>query len=340
MWLHSIRLYLKVALFFYYKKRVVVKKENIPDNEPIMFLGNHQNALLDALLIAVSTKRFCYFLTRASVFQNKVYSKVLKSLQMIPVYRIRDGWSSLSNNAAIFESCTELLHHNEALALFPEGNHNLKRTVRPLSKGFTRIIFETWERYPETNINLIPVGVNYQNATAFGDSASIYFGETFSAKSVISDDRNKSVSELKAKVHEELQKLTTHIPEEIYDAKLDLLDKHRISFVNPDHVNAVISDEEIDLEIQRSRKSFLLKPVFKSLLALLLFGPYLIWRLLVKPKVASPEFIGTFRFAIGISLVPLWIILGVVLLTNYISLLIGILFLVVVLILDLLTIKT
>ncbi|GAA4281576.1 hypothetical protein GCM10022260_19970 [Gaetbulibacter aestuarii] len=304
-----------------------------------MFLGNHQNALLDALLIAVSTKRFCYFLTRASVFQNKIATRALKSLQLIPIYRIRDGWSNLSNNAAIFENCTELLHNNEAIALFPEGNHNLNRTVRPLSKGFTRIIFETLERYPETDIKMIPVGVNYQKATAFGDSAAIFFGASFEAKSIISEDKNKSVLDLKVKVHEELINLTTHIPPDSYDTTLKILEKHRISYLNPKHVNDVISTNRITSEIKTVKKSFFIKHVFKWLLAMLLFGPYLVWHLLVKPKVASPEFIGTFRFAIGISLVPVWIIFGIILLTVYFNLAVGLLFFLVILTLDLLTVK-
>ena len=318
MWLYSVRLYLKVALWFYYNKIVVVKKREIPKKVPIMFLGNHQNALLDALLIAVSTDRFCYFLTRASVFQNKILTRALKSLRLIPIYRIRDGWSSLSNNAAVFENCTELLHRNEALALFPEGNHSLKRTVRPLSKGFTRIIFETLDKYPETDLELIPVGVNYQNATVFGDTATVYFGEPFRAKSVISEDKNESVQDLKAKVHGELQKLTTHIPNDSYDATLKMLEKHRISYLDPIQVNKVISNEKINFKIKTAKKPFPLKPIFKLLLAVLLLGPYLVWRLVVKPRVASPEFTGTFRFAIGISLVPLWIIfISLILVLNF-----------------------
>ena len=330
MWLYSVRLYLRVALWFYYKKIVVVKKEEIPKQEPVMFLGNHQNALLDALLIAMSTDRFCYFLTRAGVFQNKILSRVLKSLRMIPVYRIRDGWSNLSNNSAIFENCTELLHRNEALALFPEGNHNLRRTVRPLSKGFTRIIFETLDRYPDIDLKLIPVGVNYQNATAFGDTAAIYFGEPLAVKSVVSEDKNKSVQDLKAKVRGELKNLTTHIPHDSYDASLKILEKHRMSYLDPAHVNEVISNEKINLKIQTYKNPSQLKPIFKSLLAVLLLVPYLSWRLFVKPRVASPEFIGTFRFAIEISLVPLWIIfISLILLLNFGWLLGGLYFLLV-----------
>jgi 1-acyl-sn-glycerol-3-phosphate acyltransferase len=76
------------------------------------------------------------------VFKKPLVAKILDSLQMLPVYRIRDGWGNLTNNTAVFERCSKLLKTGECIVIFPEGNHNLKRTVRPLSKRFT--ITSSW----------------------------------------------------------------------------------------------------------------------------------------------------------------------------------------------------
>lgn len=127
-----VRVYLSMGLFFYYKKISVVKEEGIPKNKPILLLSNHQNALIDALLIATTSGRFSYFLTRASVFKKKLVSKLLYSVNMLPVYRVRDGWSTISKNNYIFKTCTQKLKNNEAVALFPEGNHHINRSVRPI----------------------------------------------------------------------------------------------------------------------------------------------------------------------------------------------------------------
>ena len=91
-------------MFFYFKRIHVHNVENVPKDKPVLLLANHQNALLDALLIATKCGRFSYFLTRAAVFKKSFIGKILKSLQMLPVYRVRDGWSTISNNNAIFES--------------------------------------------------------------------------------------------------------------------------------------------------------------------------------------------------------------------------------------------
>ena len=55
--------------------------ENLPKNQPVLILGNHRNALLDALLVACYTNRLSHYLTRAGVFKKNVVSKFLKSLQ-------------------------------------------------------------------------------------------------------------------------------------------------------------------------------------------------------------------------------------------------------------------
>ena len=119
LWLHSVRLYLQLGMFFYFRRINVHHLENVPKDKPVLLLANHQNALIDALLIALKSGRFAYFLTRAGVFKKAFISKLLKSLQMLPVYRVRDGWNNLTNNNAIFENCTNLLHKGRSCGDLP-----------------------------------------------------------------------------------------------------------------------------------------------------------------------------------------------------------------------------
>ena len=219
LWLHSVRLYLKIGLFFYFKKITVVNADKVPKDGAVLLLSNHQNALLDALLIATNSGRFSYFLTRASVFNNKLISKILRSLLMIPVYRIRDGWGNLTKNNSVFSSTAKLLSKQKAIVIFPEGSHNLKRTVRPLSKGFARIIFETLDDFPDTKITLVPVGVNFVHAERFADSTLLNFGNAI----VVDANSTKSASELKETIFKELCQLTIHINSDDYDETLKKL---------------------------------------------------------------------------------------------------------------------
>ncbi len=339
IWLHSVRGYIWLGLFFYFKKIEVLNSDSVSKNQPVLILGNHQNALLDALLIATTSNRFSYFLTRAGVFNNPVISNILKGLNMIPVYRIRDGWNNLTNNNAVFESCTNLLNENEAIAIFPEGNHNLQRKVRPLSKGFTRIVFDTLDKNPDLNLQLVPVGFNYEKPEHFGDSVSIVYGELIEAKQFNSDNRNESIIKLKAAIFNALIKLTTHIPSDNYTITLKKLEELNVDFLKPDGVNQCISTNFENCNSSKKKRLSILKVFFKILLILMLFVPYLIWKFTIQPKVSEKEFMATFRFAIAITLVPVFIVFVMLVLASVFSFSIAFLYLFMVLLLNLTAVK-
>ena len=295
-------------MFFYFRRIKIYDAKNVPKNKPVLLLSNHQNALLDALLIATKSGRLSYFLTRASVFDKPVVARILKSLQLLPVYRIRDGWGNLANNNAIFENCSKLLYYNECIVIFPEGNHNLKRMVRPLSKGFTRIILDSLESYPEMDLHLLPVGLNYQKAESFPDSTSIYFGTPILARDYISGNKNEDVVNLKAKIQHKISQLTTDIPELNYQYSLDLLKSINADFLNPKSVNSCIHSNFKDCQTREAKNNTFFKNTFKVFLVCAFIVPFLVWRYFAKPKIKEIEFLSTFRFALAITLGPLWLI--------------------------------
>lgn len=330
---------MSLGLFFYFKKIKVHGLENIPKDEAVLFLANHQNALLDALLIATKSGRFSFFLTRAAVFQKPLVSKVLKSLQMMPVYRIRDGWNNISKNNAIFKSCIGLFKNKEAVVIFPEGNHNLQRRVRPLSKGFTRIVFDALESYPDIDIQLIPVGLNYISSPDFFDSTAVFFGKPISARSFVTEDRNKDVVTIKAKIKAELSQLTTHIPEENYEIISSKLDVLQVDYLNPKAVNTCINSKFKDCKNKPKVSISFLKSVFKFFMILNILIPYLIWTKNIKPKITETEFRSTFRFAVAIVLVPFYLLLVTIGVATFTSTMIALLYLISVLLICLLAVK-
>lgn len=339
IWLHSVRAYIRLGLFFYFKKIKVQHSQSISKEKAVLFLGNHQNALLDALLIATKNGRFAYFLTRASVFKNALIGSVLKSLWMLPVYRVRDGWSSIANNNSIFKKCSELLHQKQAIVIFPEGDHNLKRTVRPLSKGFTRIVFDTIDRFPEVEMQLIPVGLNYVNAAQFGDSVLLNFGTPISSNNYKSDDRVQNVNQLKKKVFDSLTTLTTHIPSDMYEKTLQKLDALQVDYLQPKTVNACINQQFKACKLSKAKNTSLFKRLCKTLLIIHLILPYLLWKKLLEPKVKEVEFKSTFRFVVAITMVPIFMILMMLALGYTIGIQSAFMYLLNVLLLDILAVK-
>ena len=339
IWLYVWRGYLQIGMFFYFKRVKVFGLESLPKNQPVLILGNHRNALLDALLVACYTNRLNHFLTRAGVFKKNTVSKFLKSLQMLPVYRIRDGWGNLTNNNAIFETCTELLNKNETVVIFPEGGHDLVRRVRPLSKGFTRIVFDSLEKYPEMDLQLVPVGLNFQETLGCPDSASIYYGKPIAAKQFVSDNRNESVVNLKTRIQTEMAKLTTDIPKDTYEQDLKILDNLNVNYLNPERVNQCIQDKFENCKTRKPSKLDWLRSILKYVMILNLLVPYVIWKKVAQPKIKELEFTATFRFAIALTLVPLYLILITVVLGIVFSSSVALIYLASVLLLSLIAVK-
>lgn len=305
-----VKIWMKINLHLYFG---IIEKHglyNVPKNQPVLFLPNHQNALLDVLLIAVDCNRKPWFLTRSDVFKSKTLKTIFGFFQMIPIYRIRDGRESLKNNQAVFDRCTELLLKKEALLMFPEANHNLKRRVRPLSKGFTRILFNTLNQNDTIDIQIVPIGINYNNATLFPDRVSLYFDTPISVRELYDEtDVKSSIDRIKDVVSNQLKTVTTHIEdEENYDIKLAQLHAQNADFLNPIETNLKLQQlhsEQVELP---AKSAALFSKIFRLVFNVLNFPVLLLWKYYFKPKVWEAEFMGTLRFAFSLISFPIYYI--------------------------------
>jgi len=336
------RVYLKIGIFFLHKKITVVGKENIPKKGAILFIGNHQNALIDAILIPTTTNRVIHFLTRASAFKKGLVETFLKSLNMIPVYRIRDGISTVEKNTATFEKCFEILKEEGAIEIFAEGTHHLQRRIFPLKKGFARIILGTLKKYPDLEIQIVPIGLNYDSHLNFPSSVSIHYGKPFLANNYINVE-NPDIRYLKIinKVTSALKELTLHIDDEAnYDAVINKLNQLEVDYTKP--VEAT--------KLYKKYKSKSIKPLSKQhsinwflplhLLAKLnSIFPLLIWKYL-KSSITDIVFTNTYRFAIITTLIPLFYLVQTILVYNFFNLKYALIYLASSLILGVISTKT
>ncbi|MGG6230559.1 lysophospholipid acyltransferase family protein [Tenacibaculum sp. SDUM215027] len=296
------KLFVKTGLFFYSKKITVVGSEQIPKKEAVIFTANHPNGLIDPLLIATHIKRRTNFLVRAAVFNNPTIAKFFNLLGMMPIYRIRDGVQQLSKNEEIFNKCQLLLKNKKTLLIFPEGTHKKDRAVRPLSKGFTRIIFKTLDSFPDTKINIVPVGITYQNVSNYPSKTAIHFGSPILANDYYDEQNiNQSVKDIKELVSNQLKDLSVHIEQnEDYKTTLSNLNNAQVDFTKVNLINTLIRDKKTLTQKKRSINYAL--PLF-LLIILNSLVPYSVWKILSK-KVDEIEFIDTFRFGVNAILFP------------------------------------
>ena len=91
LWYNFFKIYIQTGLFFFTKNIKISGKENIPKKGAILFAVNHPNGLLDPLLVTTNTPRITHYLVRAAIFKKPIVKKFLATLNLMPIYRIRDG---------------------------------------------------------------------------------------------------------------------------------------------------------------------------------------------------------------------------------------------------------
>ncbi len=311
IWYYYIQNYVRAAFQFYFSKIIVKGQENIPASGPVIFVANHQNALLDALVIPVYNRRHTHFLVRADVFKSKFIKMLVGTLNMMPVFRVRDGMSSIKQNDTIFNYCFDLLAQGESILIFPEGNHSLKRRIRPLSKGFTRLAFGAIENNPELKVQIVPVGLNYEDHQGFRKGVSIYFGEPIIANDFYNEQEDhQSALQLKEVASNAMKKLVTHVEDlESYDQLIQQIESSGADFTKPNEINSkineIIKGDEVEVAERPTIKTSYFLDLFKIIATIINFLPIKVWNY-ISTNIKDPVMVGTFRFGVGISVFPMY----------------------------------
>ncbi|RLD40375.1 MAG: hypothetical protein DRI88_13675, partial [Bacteroidetes bacterium] len=205
----------------FYREVTLLNTQNIPDEGPLIFTPNHQNALMDALAMLCTVDRRLVFMARSDIFKKPVIASILYFMRILPIYRIRDGYESLKKNEEIFQKTIDVLtDKNCALVILPEGNHSGIRRLRPLKKGFARIAFQTEEANNfSLDIKIIPVGIYYDDYEAFRSRLIINFGKPISVNKYYDQYREApaiAINLLKNELSEHIKSLIINIETEKY----------------------------------------------------------------------------------------------------------------------------
>lgn len=203
-----VRSWIRAALWFRFRKIRIVFHSPIPLREGAILAGNHQNAMLDSMTLAVCSPNVPFTLSKGALFQGRVARWFLAAIRMVPVYRFRDGFRRMRENPEVFKGYVEILRDDNWLLIFPEGGHFLRYTLRPFQKGVARIVFAAQEEQGwNEDIPIIPVGIQYESHTTFGARLLIQYGHPVSSL---------SFREAYARNPKEAERaLTTHLSEKV-----------------------------------------------------------------------------------------------------------------------------
>ena len=135
--------------------------ENIPEEGPIIFVGNHRHAF-DPIVVMTYTNRIVHYMAKESIFKG-IHGKIFESLGLIKEHRNK------SNPVPVMEA-QEILQQGGTVGIFPEGTRN--KTNQELLKfrhGAVAIA-------KETNSKLLPFAIKGKY-WLFKKGLSIEFGK-------------------------------------------------------------------------------------------------------------------------------------------------------------------
>lgn len=288
--------FMRFVLKLYFKRIKIEGIENVPRDMPLLVTPNHQNAFLDPVIVGAFIPLTLHFLTRADVF-NRWTTPIMKLVNMMPIYRIRDGYSKLSLNDAVFETCKEIFKERKSILIFAEGNHGEHHYLRPLTKGAARIALQSQQEVAE-DLMVLPVGINFFDHQSPQSSVLLVFGKPIAIKNYTQNANKQEaivLNEIREAISEGM-KSTLVLPEntEDYEFRRNAIFKEE---------NAHLSFQELrDIEIldpkKRKRKKHRIARILNPL-------PYY----LIRKKIAKTEdvvFHSTIKFVQGLIMFPLW----------------------------------
>src|SRR5256885_7337691 len=102
-----LRWFLGVVVKVFFRQIEVVGAENIPDDAPVIFAGNHPNSLIDPILIVATCGRVVSFAAKDVLFRSRILRVILRALGAVPVARREDHAEVSSQNEKAFEAMFE-----------------------------------------------------------------------------------------------------------------------------------------------------------------------------------------------------------------------------------------
>ena len=189
---------IRAALWLFCSDINIKNKHLLNIKEPLLIIANHPNSFLDAIIIGAQYNRPIHFLARGDVFTKKHHRFLLRLLNMIPVYRLREGKQYLHLNEYAFNESVRLIKKGEAVLIFIEGNCTNEHKLHPFKKGTARIVERLSDQniYYQTHI----AGIAYNQFRGIGKKVNLCISEfTFSKTMNGAKDKldfNKAVFEL------------------------------------------------------------------------------------------------------------------------------------------------
>jgi glycerol-3-phosphate O-acyltransferase/dihydroxyacetone phosphate acyltransferase len=163
-----VRALVRGVLALFYRRIDVVGLEHIPEAGPLIIAANHQNALVDPMLLLALIPRRMVAVAKAPLFRHPIIGPFLRLLGALPVHRRQDGNPDPGRNRTTFAAATAHLGAGGAVLIFPEGVSQPEPALMPLRSGAARMLLEAEAATGgRLRVTMVPVGLVYHEPGTF-----------------------------------------------------------------------------------------------------------------------------------------------------------------------------
>ncbi len=170
-----LKLFIQAGLWLFCQEIHLKNKQLFKTKGPLLIIANHPNSFLDALIIGSYYKRRVYFLARGDAFKKPLHRFILESLNMIPVYRLREGKEFLHLNDYAFNKSIDLLSKGFAVLVFIEGICINSHELQPFKKGTARILEGVQKLNVDLKIHI--AGIAFNQLRGIGKKVNLIISE-------------------------------------------------------------------------------------------------------------------------------------------------------------------
>ncbi len=211
---------LSIALRLFFRRIEVVNVERVPQEGALLFVLNHPNGLVDPALVFVSMPRRVSFLAKSTLYDNPIGAFLLRTFEILPIYRRIDPDARSESNAVTFDNCFELLRRGRCIAIFPEGISHDQPQLQKMKTGAARIALGavSGPSGSAPGLRIVPVGLFYTSKTSFRSEVLIRYGESFDVGATELDANGEpprdAVLQLTGRIEKALREVTLNLETE------------------------------------------------------------------------------------------------------------------------------
>ena len=173
-----------IALHWFYSDIRITGRERIPASVPLLIAANHQNALVDSLIIAWVVPRRIAMTAKATLTENPLLALLFRILGVVPLRRVSDeaGKSNgspadRSRNTESFREILNLLERRRGVLIFPEGKSHNEVGLEPLKTGLARLALRARDERFIKGVTILPIGLIFEDKGVPGTIVGARIGE-------------------------------------------------------------------------------------------------------------------------------------------------------------------